>query len=133
MPRVTTATAAAVLGLSTKALDNILARSPSYEAFRGSQGKSRRIDEQTLEELAVAADLARAFGVSLQSMLPTARLVCSTAGAIGAGSVELRVDLGRIRERLATAVEHAIEQVPTPRRGRPPKQSGALREERPAW
>ena len=61
---MTTATAAAVLGVGRKALDNILGRIDASEIPKGRQGVERRIPVSTLLELLMATELSARLGAS---------------------------------------------------------------------
>jgi hypothetical protein len=123
MRAVTTGTAAFVLGMSKKDLDNILSRYAVRGFERGRQGLARRISYASIEQVAIAVDLSRDFSISM----PTALLLAEEAlgsreGIIPSpgGHLAIHVDIDRIRRALQAKLTEAIEYVIPPRRGRPP-------------
>lgn len=118
MRAVTTATAAAAIGLHKKALDNLLGRLELPEAVSGRQGVDRRIPVSLLPDLLLTAELADQLGI------PT-RLAFALARRLAAGSIEagpfLRVhaDTESIQGEVERQLEIAIETVVRKPRGRP--------------
>jgi len=115
---VTSATAAAVLGLRPKQLDNVLARI-GPEAFpRGRQGRDRRLPIQRLPELAVTLELVGRLGLPVRKAHRVAAAM--VRGALDAGPVlTLAVDLDAVRRRIDDRLVLAIESTVRPVRGRP--------------
>jgi len=120
---VTTGTAAFALGIAKKDLDNILSRYPIRGYERGRQGVARRLSLASIEQVALAIDLARDYAIPV----PTALLLAEEAlgsreGVITSpgGHLAIHVDLVRIRRDLHAKLTEAIEHVIPPRRGRPP-------------
>lgn len=123
MRAVTTGTAAFALGIAKKDLDNILSRYPIRGYERGRQGVARRLSLASIEQVALAIDLARDYAIPV----PTALLLAEEAlgsreGVITSpgGHLAIHVDLVRIRRDLHAKLTEAIEHVIPPRRGRPP-------------
>jgi len=120
---VTSGTAAFALGIPRKDLDNILSRYAVRGIERKQQGLARRISLASIEQVAVAIDLARDFSIPM----PTALLLAEEALASREGIIQspgghlaLHIDLERIRRSLQAKLTEAIEYVIPPRRGRPP-------------
>lgn len=124
MRTVTTGTAAFVLGIHKKDLDNILSRHALRGFERGIRGLSRRISMESIEQVAVAIDLARDFSIPIPAALALSdRVMRSREGVITSpdGHLALHADLDRIRRELHGRLSEAIERVIPPRRGRPPR------------
>lgn len=123
MRAVTTGTAAFALGIPKKDLDNILSRYPVVGYERGARGLARRISLGSIEQVAVAIDLARDFHIPMPAALELAQLVlASREGVVVSpdGHLAIHADLDRIRQGLHARMTEAIEHVIPPRRGRPP-------------
>lgn len=133
MRAVTTATAAVVLGIERKSLDNILTRIASDAVPTGRQGVERRIPIGLLEELAIATELNRATGTPIKEAFALARTLTGRdaqphhlapddhafVGSAPLGSyLQLGADLRKLREDLTERVEEAIEAVVRKPRGR---------------
>ena len=120
MRAVTSATAAAVLGIRPKQLDNVLARIGPAAFPRGRQGRDRRIPVQRLPELAVTLELVARLGLPVRKAHRAADAL--TRGALDTGPLlSLAVDLPTIRRRLDARLALAIESIVRPPRGRPPR------------
>ena len=122
MRAVTTGTAAFVLGVPKKDLDNILSRHVVTGFERGTRGLARRISLASIEQVAVAIDLARDFSIPIPVALTLAdRALVSREGIITSpgGHLAIHADLDRIRRDLHSRLAEAIEDVIPPRRGRP--------------
>ena len=119
MRAVTTATAAAVLGVRKKALDNLLGRIDSGEIPKGRQGVERRIPVSTLLELFVATELSARLGTSARDGFELARELAATGSVQVGPFLLLSVDLSRVQAELDAQLEVAIESVVRRRRGRP--------------
>ena len=120
MRAVTTATAAAVLGLKRKALDNILNRLDSALLPRGRQGVERRIPISVLADLFIATELSRSLGTPASRAFDIAQTLSSEGGAQAGPFVLLRVDRAAVQAELDAQLEVAIESVVRKPRGRPP-------------
>ncbi|MGH7653322.1 MAG: hypothetical protein ACREN6_01540 [Gemmatimonadaceae bacterium] len=121
MKTLSTASAAAALGVEEKVLDNVLAREGRSIILPGARGRSRRIPVTVLEHLAVAFVLSRDVGVSISRGLELAeRLLASGASNIQVGSLAaLSFDVVRLRRTLELAIDEALESVAEHARGRP--------------
>ena len=120
MRAVTVATAAVILGLERKALDNVLNRLAGDVIPRGRQGVERRIPVSLLEQLLLATEISTQFGAPIREALATAQRL--TEGETAAGPfLELRADLTALRAELDRQMEVAIESVVRRPRGRPRK------------
>lgn len=143
MRAVTSATAAAILQIDRKTLDNILLRLGPEAVPPGRQGVERRIPIGLLEDLILARDLAAGLGVPMREAFGIARQILNRTadgapdlGAEFIGSLpvgaycQLGADLVRLREDLQQRVEEAVETVVRRPRGRPRKT--AARDEYPS-
>ena len=122
MKSITTATAAAAIGIPSKRLDNILAREARGLLPSGAQGRARRVSVEVIEIVSLGMVLGRDLGVPMAKALELAsRLLASpTRGVIEFGALgRLQFDVGRLRRAIEDAVTESIEQTPTPPRGRP--------------
>ena len=122
MQKLTTTTAAATLGVDTKALDNILSREASHLVPRGARGKSRRISAHVLELVAVALLLKRDLGIPIARGLDLAtKLGESVSGEIQFGRFGiLRFNINPLRSAMQQSIADIVEQTVPPERGRPP-------------
>jgi hypothetical protein len=136
---ITTATAAAVLSIDRKSLDNLLSRIGAELLTTGRQGVERRIPVAALEDIALTAELAAHLNIPTREAFDLARRLLGrnamdrrsgpyhTAGDTFVGSVavgpfiHLGIDLRALRAELHARLELAIESHVRPRRGRPPK------------
>jgi hypothetical protein len=115
---VTTATAAAAIGLHKKALDNLLGRLALPEAISGRQGVERRIPVTLLPDLLLTAELADQLGLPIRSAFALARRL--TDGSVEAGPfLRVEADRGSIQAEIDRQLEVAIETVVRKPRGRP--------------
>lgn len=124
MRAVTTGTAAFSLGIAKKDLDNILSRYPVRGFERGRQGVARRLSLASIEQIAIAIDLAREYSIPIPTgLLLAEEALSSREGVIAApsGHLAIHADLDRIRRDLQVKLTEAIEHVIPPKRGRPPK------------
>jgi hypothetical protein len=123
MRAVTTGTAAFALGIAKKDLDNILSRYPVRGFERGRQGVARRLSLASIEQIALAIDLAREYSIPIPTgLLLAEEALSSREGVITApgGHLAIHADLDRIRRDLQVKLTEAIEHVIPPMRGRPP-------------
>ncbi len=122
MQKLTTSTAAATLGVDSKALDNILSREASHLVPRGARGKSRRISVHVLELVAVALVLKRDLGIPIVRGLDLAtKLGESVSGEIPFGRYgTLRFNIHPLRSAIQQSIADIVEQTVPPVRGRPP-------------
>ena len=122
MRAVTTGTAAFALGITKKDLDNILSRYGVRGYERGRQGVARRLSQASIEQVALAIDLARDYSIPVPTALLLAEeALSSREGVITSpgGHLAIHVDLDRIRRELQAKLAEAIENIIPPRRGRP--------------
>lgn len=124
MRAVTTATAAAVIGVDRKAFDNMLSRIGGSELPRGRQGLERRIPVSLLPQLLLTADLSSRLGASLKISFRLARELLDGRDPAGP-FVSIRADVPRLRAEIDRQLESAIETVVRPRRGRPRRVAGS--------
>jgi len=123
MRAVTTGTAAFALGISKKDLDNILSRYPVRGFYRGQRGVARRLSVVSIEQVALAIDLAREYSIPTPTgLLLAEEALSSREGVITtpSGHLAIHADLERVRRDLYAKLTEAIEYVIPPRRGRPP-------------
>jgi hypothetical protein len=123
MRAVTSATAAAVIGIERKAFDNMLSRIEGPELPRGRQGLERRIPVSLLPQLLLSAELSARLGVSLKDSFQLARDLLDGRDP-GGPFVSIRADVPRLRAEIDRQLESAIETVVRPRRGRPRRSAG---------
>ena len=117
-----TVEAAFALGTTPKLLDNLLAREAKHLIVSGRQGRSRKIDEQVLEVLAVALLIRRDLSVPVGKSIDLASVIV-TSGSFQAsvgGLAVLRFDLAALRQVLKQALSDAVADQSPIRRGRPP-------------
>ncbi|MEK0430282.1 MAG: hypothetical protein RL139_86 [Gemmatimonadota bacterium] len=118
MRAVTSATAATVLGIRPKQLDNVLARIGAGAFPVGRQGRDRRLPIQRLPELALTLELVTRLGVPVRKAHRVAAAILQ--GDLDAGPVlQLAVDLAHLRRRIDERLALAIESVVRLPRGRP--------------
>lgn len=120
MRAVTSATAAAVLGIDRRALDSLLARIGGDILPAGRQGVERRIPVATLGELLLTLDLISDLQLPARQALLLARSGLSGRTSLG-GFLRLAVDLDSLQDEVERRLGLAIESVVRPRRGRPRK------------
>lgn len=120
MRAVTSATAAAALGVERKAFDNLLARLPEPFQERGKQGVERRIPVGLLPRLLLTVELNARLAVPVRHAF---ELAGSLLGGQPLNGSFLRFDLDRraLAAEVDRRIEHAIELVSRPPRGRRPK------------
>jgi hypothetical protein len=116
---VTTATAAAALGLDRKAFDNIIARLSPDLVPKGRQGRERRISIDLLTRIFLAAELSGRTGMPIREAFILASKVADR-GIEGLGPhLTLTADLAGAGSELQHRLSIAIESVVRRRRGRP--------------
>jgi hypothetical protein len=135
---ITTATAAAVLSVDRKSLDNLLSRIGADLLSTGRQGVERKIPVEALEDIALTAELVDRLTIPIREAFSLARrllgrdaldLTTTTrdaepefVGSLNLGPfIHLGVDLQALRAELHARLEIAIESHVRPRRGRPPR------------
>jgi len=128
MPRAyTLATAALALDVSRKWLDNTLSHFRVQGVVQARQGIPRRLSIESLTLIAISLNLSADFEIPLAKALDLATRLAASGGKLTLKSgARIEVDLPGITESLLQRLEHAVEVVPLPRRGRPrKKQRGA--------
>lgn len=118
MRAVTTATAAAVLRVERKVLDNLLLRLSPEVLPVGRQGVERRIPVNMLPELLLVAELTEELDVPARRALVLARRLLAGEADLGA-FVRATLNLDALEEEIEERLGQAIETVVRPRRGRP--------------
>jgi hypothetical protein len=120
-------TAAIALGIDRKRLENLLARARLPGAIsRGRQGRSRRLDRNTLLALATLVELQDRLGIPARVAAGVAaELVSGNSSPHRSGPVTVAVDLQQIDAELTASLTVAMEMAPRPRRGRPGKERAA--------
>ena len=118
MRAVTTATAAAVLGIKRKALDNILNRLDDEDAPKGRQGVERRIPVHMLADLFLATELSQRLGAPAREAYAVARQLRDGGSALVGPFMRIDVDMEALRVELDAQLEIAIESVVRRPRGR---------------
>ena len=113
MRAVTTATAAIVLGVERKALDNILVRLGRDALPLGRQGIERRIPVALLETLALTEELSDGLGMRIRDAFFVARLLTtSTDNVPDANRVADRVAHRPVGRPAGRATEEITRQTP---------------------
>lgn len=115
---MTTATAAAVLGIERKSLDNLILRLGDSVFPVGRQGIERRIPVTMLPELLLVADLSAELAIPARPALDLARRLLAGDRDLGE-FVTATVDQAALELEIEQRLEPAIESVVRPRRGRP--------------
>lgn len=136
MRAVTTATAAAVISIDRKSLDNLLSRIGADAGARGRQGVERKIPVRMLEEIALTVELGERLRIpvreayalarqllgrdALRAVTPSLQPEPEFVGSVNLGPfIHLGADLRALRAQLQARLELAIEMHVRPRRGRP--------------
>jgi len=118
MRAYTAATAAFTLRKPAKWVDNVLSHHSIHGVGRKSQGVARRLSLEAIIELAVALRIHRGFGSSIARSLEVARSL-GPGGICRIEGVTVSVNLQEIRSEVLDRLQHAVETVPVPKRGRP--------------
>jgi len=122
MPRAyTIATAALVLGVSAKWLDNALSHFKVPGVAQKRQGVARRLTVESLLHLSIAVILGRVLNVPLGHALEVARQVVSGDGRLATNELQLEFSLSTLHAEILNRLDNAVEITPMPRRGRRPK------------
>jgi hypothetical protein len=123
MRAITSQTAAQVLQITPKQLDNLLLRigevaSSTESGSKGRQGRERRIPIKILPELALTLELVDGLGVGLRDGYRIASELCSGRDH-AVGHLTLGADLYGLRDQIDQRLAAAIETTVRARRGRP--------------
>jgi hypothetical protein len=113
-------TAALVLGLGAKEIDNILSRQRIPGVTAHAQGVDRRIGTDAILRLATARELRELLGCPWERALALAgQLEQTTEIRSPSGHVAIRLDQSGLRSTLSERLIEATELVVRPPRGRP--------------
>lgn len=127
MRAVTTATAATVLGIERRSLDNLLLQLGPLALPPGRQGLERRIPVSLLDTLALTTALVDrtgmrirdAFGLASGLISPLAHPAPGTTAITIGPFLRLEADVQSLKQEIAERLELAIETVVRRPRGRP--------------
>lgn len=123
MPLYNTTTTAAVLDVTPKWLDNLLSHNDINGLPTESQGVARRLSISAITTLALAKELMDVLDIPSPAALRLAqRILADQPGEVAISpnlTLTLRLDV--LQADILRRLAHAVETVPTPRRGRPPK------------
>jgi hypothetical protein len=127
VPAYDTRTAAIVLGISSKELDNLLSRSAPPGVISGPQGSDRRISLDAIQHVAIGREIRGLAGCSWRRALElSAELGRSGEVTSTSGLLAIRVDARALREAIQSHLIEASEYVVRPRRGRRPARRIAI-------
>jgi len=126
MRAITSQTAAQVLQITPKQLDNLLLRiggvaSSSESGSKCCQGRERRIPIKTLPELALTLELVNGLGVGIRDGYRIASELCSGRDH-AVGQLTIGADLEGLRDQIDRRLALAIETTVRAKRGRPPRE-----------
>jgi hypothetical protein len=119
LQKIATATAATVLGVNEKSLDNILCRVASDQLPPGERGRRRLVPVLLIEQIAIALILRRDLDIPLSRGMQLAEALTKGGGSVGHDFGSLTFDLKALRTSLRQTIADAIEQTALPVRGRP--------------
>jgi hypothetical protein len=127
MRAITSQTAAQVLQITPKQLDNLLLRigevaSSTESGSKGRQGRERRIPIKILPELALTLELVDGLGVGLRDGYRIASELCSGRDH-EFGHLTIGTNLEGLRDQIDQRLAAAIETTVRAKRGRPPRSS----------
>jgi len=125
MRAITSQTAAQVLEITPKQLDNLLLRiggvaSSSESGSKGRQGRERRIPIKTLPELALTLELVNGLEVGIRDGYRIASVLCSGQDH-AVGHLRISANLSSLTNQMDQRLAAAIETTVRAKRGRPPK------------
>jgi hypothetical protein len=122
MPRAyTVATAALVLGVPIKWLDNVLSHFSLQGIVQERQGVARRITIEGMLQLYLVHSLSSELGTTIVVATQVAQKLAADGLVELSNGITIRADRDALRAELVDRLEHAVEVAPVPRRGRPPK------------
>jgi len=122
MPRAyTVATAALVLGVPIKWLDNLLSHFSLQGIVQERQGVARRITIEGMLQLYLVHSLSSELGTTIVVATQVAQKLAADGLVELSNGITIRADRDALRAELVDRLEHAVEVAPVPRRGRPPK------------
>ena len=120
MRAVTSAAAAAILGIERKAFDNLIARIGPGEFPKGRQGIDRRIPVASLAALRLAHEFSLELAIPIGPAFQLARSLEAGEPASGV-HFELRADFPALRKAIDRDLAQVVETLVRRRRGRPPR------------
>jgi len=123
MRAITSQTAAQVLEITQKQLDNLLLRiggvaSIPESGSQGRQGRERRIPIRSLPELALTLELMAGLGLGVRDGYRIASALCAGRG-LEVGHLTIGADLEGLRDQIDQRLAAAIETTIRAKRGRP--------------
>jgi hypothetical protein len=122
MPRAyTVATAALVLGVPIKWLDNVLSHFSLQGIVQERQGVARRITIEGMLQLYLVHSLSSELGTTIVVATQVAQKLAADGLVELSNGITIRADRDALGAELVDRLEHAVEVAPVPRRGRPPK------------
>jgi len=122
MPRAyTVATAALVLGVPIKWLDNVLSHFSLQGIVQERQGVARRITIEGMLQLYLVHSLSSELGTTIVVATQVAQKLAADGLVELSNGITIRAGRDALRAELVDRLEHAVEIAPVPRRGRPPK------------
>ena len=122
MPRAyTVATAALVLGVPIKWLDNVLSHFSLQGIVQERQGVARRITIEGMLQLYLVHSLSSELGTTIVVATQVAQKLAADGLVELSNRITIRAGRDALRAELVDRLEHAVEIAPVPRRGRPPK------------
>lgn len=123
MPLYNTATVASAIGVTPKWLDNLLSHNKIAGVQGETQGVSRRLSLSAVTHLLLTKEIMDAMDLGSSTALTLARQLLASPNAELAATPLVRIafDPEVLRADVLARLARAVELVPTPRRGRPPK------------
>ena len=117
----TVVTAALVLGVPIKWLDNVLSHFSLQGIVQERQGVARRITIEGMLQLYLVHSLSSELGTTIVVATQVAQKLAADGLVELSNGITIRADRDALRAVLVDRLEHAVEVAPVPRRGRPPK------------
>lgn len=118
MRAVTSATAAAILGMERKSFDNLLSRLDDQDIPRGRQGVERRIPVSVLPQLLLCAELSERLSMPCREAFRLTRALAQGQQPV-APFLRMEVDFDLLRGEVDRQLERAVETMVRRPRGRP--------------
>jgi hypothetical protein len=101
-----------------KWVDNVLSHHAIHGVGKIRQGVSRRLSLDSIVELSIALRVHQTFGCPMARSLEIARLL-APSGICRIDGVTISVNLQELKASIVERLQHAVETVPVPKRGRP--------------
>ena len=117
----TVVTAALVLGVPIKWLDNVLSHFSLQGIVQERQGVARRITIEGMLQLYLVHSLSSELGTTIVVATQVAQKLAADGLVELSNGITIRADRDALRAVLVDRLGHAVEVAPVPRRGRPPK------------